>query len=202
MADSVVEEFREINDRHDFLVHQSDDLRAAMAELQQAAAELEAHMRDRFAAVFEATQTAFQECFAQLFGGGEARLVLTQPDDMLRTGVDIVARPPGKKLQGLLSLSGGERALTVVALLFGLLRSIRARSACWTRSTPRSTRPTCSASPNLLAEFARRDTIHRRHPQPRDDGPSRRAVRCEHGHTRCLAHLLGAPAGRGRGTAT
>ncbi|HEY3063812.1 MAG TPA: AAA family ATPase [Chloroflexota bacterium] len=122
VADSVVEEFREISQRHDFLVHQSDDLRVAMGELQHAAAELETHMRERFAAVFQAMQTAFQECFAQLFGGGEAQLVLTQPNDLLTSGVDILARPPGKKLQGLLSLSGGERALTIVALLFGLLR--------------------------------------------------------------------------------
>src|SRR5437868_4757287 len=93
-----------------------------MGELHAAATELEAHMRERFSAVCEATQTAFQECFSVLFGGGEARLVLTEPDDLLRTGIDIVARPPGKKLQGLLSLSGGERALTVVSLLFGLLR--------------------------------------------------------------------------------
>jgi chromosome segregation protein len=79
-------------------------------------------MRTRFAEVFEAVNAAFQECFTTLFGGGEARLVLTQPEDLLETGVEIVARPPGKKLQGLLSLSGGERALTIVALLFGLLK--------------------------------------------------------------------------------
>jgi chromosome segregation protein len=122
VAESVVEEYRQLSERHAFLEHQSEDLRAAMAELHSAGAELEAHMRERFAAVFSATQAAFQECFAELFGGGEARLVLTEPDDLLRTGIDIVARPPGKKLQGLLSLSGGERALTVVSLLFGLLK--------------------------------------------------------------------------------
>ena len=93
-----------------------------MAELQAAATELETHMRERFAEVFSATQEAFQECFTQLFGGGEARLVLTDPDDLLHSGIEIVARPPGKKLQGLLSLSGGERALTIVSLLFGLLK--------------------------------------------------------------------------------
>jgi chromosome segregation protein len=93
-----------------------------MAELQAAAGDLEEDMRGRFAEAFESINAAFQECFLTLFGGGEARLVLTTPDDLLRTGVDIVARPPGKKLQGLLSLSGGERALTIVALLFGLLK--------------------------------------------------------------------------------
>jgi chromosome segregation protein len=119
---TVVDEYRELSERHDFLLGQSQDLQAAMAELREAAEELEAHMRTRFAEIFEAVNTAFQECFATLFGGGEARLVLTQPEDLLQTGVEIVARPPGKKLQGLLSLSGGERALTIVALLFGLLK--------------------------------------------------------------------------------
>src|SRR5207302_629799 len=122
VAESVVEEYRELSERHAFLEHQSADLRAAMAELEIAAAELETHMRERFGEAFAAIQTAFQACFAQLFGGGEARLVLTDPDDLLRSGIDIVARPPGKKLQGLLSLSGGERALTVVSMLFGLLK--------------------------------------------------------------------------------
>lgn len=119
---SVVDEFRELSDRHTFLEQQSLDLRAAMAELRQAADELEAHMRERFAEVFEAVNAAFQACFTRLFDGGEARLVLTQPDHLLESGVDILARPPGKKLQALLSLSGGERALTIVALLFGLLK--------------------------------------------------------------------------------
>ncbi|MBV9356257.1 MAG: hypothetical protein JO023_12110 [Chloroflexi bacterium] len=121
VASGVLEEFRELADRHAFLERQSDDLRSAMTELRQAARELEGTMRERFARVFDAVNAAFQSCFRQLFGGGEARLVLTDPEDLLRTGVDIVARPPEKKLQGLLSLSGGERTLTVVALLFGLL---------------------------------------------------------------------------------
>ena len=122
VAESVVDEYREMSERHAFLEQQSADLRAAMTELESAATELEAHMRERFGATFGAIQAAFQECFTRLFGGGEARLVLTEPDDLLRTGIDIVARPPGKKLQGLLSLSGGERALTIVSLLFGLLK--------------------------------------------------------------------------------
>jgi chromosome segregation protein len=78
-------------------------------------------MRERFAEVFQATQRSFEQCFTRLFGGGEAQLQLTDPEDPLHGGIDIVARPPGKKLQNLLTLSGGERALTVVALLFGLL---------------------------------------------------------------------------------
>lgn len=155
VADSVVDEFRELSERHDFLSGQSDDLRAAMAELQQAAAELEAHMRERFSAVFEATQEAFQECFARLFGGGEARLVLTEPDNLLRTGVDIVARPPGKKLQGLLSLSGGERALTIVALLFGLLKVNPTPFCVLDEVDAALDEANVQRFANLLADFAR-----------------------------------------------
>jgi chromosome segregation protein len=155
VAESVVDEFRELSERHDFLNNQSDDLRVAMIELHQAAAELEAHMRERFSAVFEATQEAFQECFGQLFGGGEARLVLTEPDDLLRTGVDIVARPPGKKLQGLLSLSGGERALTIVALLFGLLRVNPTPFCVLDEVDAALDEANVQRFANLLADFAR-----------------------------------------------
>jgi chromosome segregation protein len=155
VADSVVDEFRELSERHDFLNNQSGDLQVAMAELQQAAAELEAHMRERFSTIFWATQEAFQECFARLFGGGEARLVLTEPDDLLRSGVDIVARPPGKKLQGLLSLSGGERALTIVALLFGLLRVNPTPFCVLDEVDAALDEANVQRFANLLADFAR-----------------------------------------------
>jgi chromosome segregation protein len=156
VAESVVEEYRQLSERHAFLEHQSSDLRSAMAELHTAAAELEAHMRERFSEVFSATQAAFQECFALLFGGGEARLVLTEPDDLLRTGIDIVARPPGKKLQGLLSLSGGERALTVVSLLFGLLKINPTPFCVLDEVDAALDEANVQRFANLLAEFARR----------------------------------------------
>jgi chromosome segregation protein len=156
VADTVIDEFRELNERHDFLTRQSEDLRTAMAELREAATELETHMRGRFVEVFEATQAAFQDCFASLFGGGEARLVLTDPDDLLRSGVDIVARPPGKKLQGLLSLSGGERALTVVALLFGLLRVHPTPFCVLDEVDAALDEANVQRFANLLTDFARR----------------------------------------------
>jgi chromosome segregation protein len=126
-----------------------------MTELESAAVELEAHMRERFAEAFGAIQTAFQECFARLFGGGEARLVLTEPDDLLRTGIDIVARPPGKKLQGLLSLSGGERALTIVSLLFGLLKINPTPFCVLDEVDAALDEANVQRFANLLAEFAR-----------------------------------------------
>ncbi|MGI9145130.1 MAG: AAA family ATPase [Chloroflexota bacterium] len=156
VAESVVEEYREMSQRHTFLEQQSADLRAAMAELVSAAVELEEHMRERFAEVFGSIQAAFQECFSDLFGGGEARLVLTQPDDLLRTGIEIVARPPGKKLQGLLSLSGGERALTIVSLLFGLLKINPTPFCVLDEVDAALDEANVQRFANLLAEFARR----------------------------------------------
>jgi chromosome segregation protein len=156
VAESVVDEYREMSERHAFLEHQSADLRAAMAELVAAATELEDHMRERFAEVFGSIQAAFQECFSDLFGGGEARLVLTEPDDLLRTGIEIVARPPGKKLQGLLSLSGGERALTIVSLLFGLLKINPTPFCVLDEVDAALDEANVQRFANLLAEFAQR----------------------------------------------
>jgi chromosome segregation protein len=93
-----------------------------MAELRAAITDLESVMTERFTETFARVDAAFQETFVDLFGGGSAQLILTRPDSPLETGVDVIARPPGKRLQGLMSLSGGERALTSVALLFALLR--------------------------------------------------------------------------------
>ncbi len=75
-------------------------------------------MKKRFSTTFQSIRTEFQAVFRELFGGGRADLVMTNPQDLLNTGIDIVARPPGKKLQNLGLLSGGERALTAIALLF------------------------------------------------------------------------------------
>ncbi|MCZ2991097.1 chromosome segregation protein SMC, partial [Acinetobacter baumannii] len=79
-------------------------------------------MKKRFSTTFEGIRMEFQSVFSELFGGGRADLVMTNPEDLLNTGIDIVAQPPGKKLQNLGLLSGGERALTAIALLFGILK--------------------------------------------------------------------------------
>jgi chromosome segregation protein len=84
--------------------------------------EMDTEMSRRFHETFEEIREQFQDVFVQLFGGGRADLMLSQPDNLLETGIDIVAQPPGKKLQNLALLSGGERALTAMALLFAILR--------------------------------------------------------------------------------
>jgi chromosome segregation protein len=115
------DEYAEVRERHDFLTEQSADLEAASAKLRQTVAELDELMEAAFRETFEAVATKFSEMFTTLFNGGAARLELTDPDDLMNTGIDIVARPPGKRGQRLALLSGGERALTASALLFALL---------------------------------------------------------------------------------
>jgi chromosome segregation protein len=114
-------EYDEVRERHDFLTEQSADLEVASAKLRQTVAELDELMEAAFQETFEAVATKFSEMFTTLFNGGAARLELTEPDDLMNTGIDIIARPPGKRGQRLALLSGGERALTASALMFALL---------------------------------------------------------------------------------
>lgn len=115
-------ELAEVRERYEFLTEQEGDLRAATQQLRQTVNELDAMMERAFKETFDAVAERFADMFSHLFDGGEARLTLTDPEALLTTGVDIVARPPGKRAQRLALLSGGERALTAVALLFSLLQ--------------------------------------------------------------------------------
>jgi chromosome segregation protein len=116
-------DYAESKERYDFLTEQVRDLRAAEESLKQTLDELRGHVRERFRATFQRVGADFQHYFKTFFGGGNARLVLTEPEDYGHSGVDIIARPPGKRLQSLSLLSGGERAMTAVALLFALLQA-------------------------------------------------------------------------------
>lgn len=115
-------EYQQTQERHTFLTTQCADLEQAIASLHQVIAELDELMRQAFIETFKAIADEFKQTFAQLFGGGSAKIVLTDPDNLMATGIDIVARPPGKRQQGLALLSGGERSLTAAALLFAILK--------------------------------------------------------------------------------
>ncbi|ELK21695.1 chromosome segregation ATPase Smc [Anoxybacillus flavithermus TNO-09.006] len=117
----AIEEYERVSERHRFLTEQKEDLQQAKDTLYQVIDEMDDEMKRRFATTFEQIRTQFARVFVELFGGGKADLQLTDPNDLLHTGVDIVAQPPGKKLQHLSLLSGGERALTAIALLFAIL---------------------------------------------------------------------------------
>ena len=117
----AVDEYAALRTRLETLEAQAADLRTAIIRTRDLIAELDVMIADRFRTTFAALESAFASRFEQLFGGGFAKLSLTDPADLGTTGIEIVARPPGKKAQALAMLSGGERALTAVALLFAML---------------------------------------------------------------------------------
>jgi chromosome segregation protein len=116
-------DYRELKERHDFLTGQIADLEGAESTLMQALEQLRQIVREQFRSTYQAVNADFQVYFRLFFGGGQARLALAEPEDYGESGVDIIAQPPGKRLQNLAMLSGGERSMTAVALLFALLES-------------------------------------------------------------------------------
>lgn len=115
-------EYLEVKERHEFLTSQLADLKKADEDLRQIISELDELMNRQFRETFNAVAAEFKDMFSRLFGGGSARLVMTDADNPTETGIDIEARLPGRREQGLSLLSGGERSLTAVALVFSLLR--------------------------------------------------------------------------------
>lgn len=118
---NAVEEYEETKERYDFLTTQLADLDTAKTQLQAVITEMDKAMSTQLYDVLDVVGRRFQEVFSQLFGGGTAQIVLTDPDNILTGGIDFYIQPPGKKRQQLTLLSGGERALTVIALLFSFL---------------------------------------------------------------------------------
>lgn len=119
----ALEEFAALEERHQFLSEQLEDLKKTRADLLRVIKEVDERVEQVFTEAFHDTAREFEGVFARLFPGGEGRLVLTDPDDMLATGVDVEARPPGKKVKRLSLLSGGERSLTAVALLVSIFKA-------------------------------------------------------------------------------
>ena len=117
---TAIEEFQELEERHEFLTTQQEDLQKSLAGLQSAISKINRTTRRRFRETFDLVNAKFQEVFPRLFRGGKATLKLSDEDDLLETGIDIIAQPPGKKLQNVTLLSGGEKALTAVALIFSI----------------------------------------------------------------------------------
>ncbi|MFD1550289.1 chromosome segregation protein SMC [Levilactobacillus fuyuanensis] len=119
---NAIAEYKEVRERYDFLTQQRDDLLTARDQLTTSMDELDGQVKRRFKQSFDQIAEKFAATFKQMFGGGKAELVLTDPHDLLTTGIDIMAQPPGKKFQNMGLLSGGERALTAITLLFAILQ--------------------------------------------------------------------------------
>ncbi|MDX6354805.1 MAG: chromosome segregation protein, partial [Streptomyces sp.] len=119
----ALEEFAALEERHKFLTEQLEDLRKTRADLLQVIKDVDERVEQVFTAAFHDTARQFEGVFSRLFPGGEGRLFLTDPDNMLTTGVEVEARPPGKKVKRLSLLSGGERSLTAVAMLVSIFKA-------------------------------------------------------------------------------
>ena len=117
---NAIEDYKELLERHTFLSNQYEDLQQAEKTLEQIIEELDEGMRKQFSEKFKEIQREFDKAFKELFGGGKGTLELSEDEDILEAGIRIISQPPGKKLQNMMQLSGGEKALTAIALLFAI----------------------------------------------------------------------------------
>ncbi|MFC6322290.1 chromosome segregation protein SMC [Companilactobacillus baiquanensis] len=119
---SAIAEYDKVKDRYEFLTQQQDDLLTARKQLLDTMSEMNNEVMTRFKRTFDDVSAAFETIFPEMFAGGRAKLVLTEPNNLLETGIEIIAQPPGKKFQRLSLLSGGEKALTAITLLFAIIK--------------------------------------------------------------------------------
>ena len=119
---AAIAEYDKVKDRYEFLTQQQNDLLKARAQLLDTMSEMDKEVTTRFKKTFDEVAAAFEVIFPEMFAGGRAKLVLTEPDNLLETGIEIIAQPPGKKFQRLSLLSGGEKALTAITLLFAIIK--------------------------------------------------------------------------------
>jgi chromosome segregation protein len=118
----AIEECVEVEKRHEFLVAQQQDLNAALDDLEKAIDQINRTSRQLFRETYEAVNGRFQALFPRLFRGGEAHLALVDPDDLLETGIEMLVQPPGKKVGNVGLLSGGEKAMCAIALIFAVFQ--------------------------------------------------------------------------------
>jgi chromosome segregation protein len=119
----AIQELAELEQRHEFLSNQQQDLNRSMAQLTELIELLNRESRERFRAAFEEIRENFRGLFRKLFGGGRADILLEDPDNMLDSGIEIVAQPPGKELRAISLMSGGEKSMTAIALLMSIFKT-------------------------------------------------------------------------------
>ena len=193
------EELSEIETQHTTLTTERDDLVEAIARLRQGIISLNKEARERLLASFATVNTHFQRLFTELFGGGTAELQLIENDDPLEAGLEIFAKPPGKKPATLSLLSGGEQALTALALIFAVFLTNPAPICVLDEVDAPLDDHNVERFCDLLDEMGALDRHALRHHHPQSDhhGADEPAVRRDHGRARHLAARLGRPRGRG-----
>ena len=196
------EEQKELSDRLETIVSEREDIIEAIRKLRQAIQSLNREGRERLLAAFDVVNGHFQRLFSHLFGGGTAELQLIESDDPLEAGLEILARPPGKKPQTMTLLSGGEQALTAMSLIFAVFLTNPAPICVLDEVDAPLDDHNVERFCNLMDEMARhhRDALRHHHPQPDHHGAHEPAVRRDHGRAGRQPARLGRSAG-GRGDA-
>ena len=188
----AIEQFDELESRHTFLTTQRKDLVDAIASTGEAIREIDKTTQERFREAFAVVNQNFEQTFTTLFGGGRAGLVLLDESDLLESGIDIIAQPPGKRLQNVQLLSGGEKALTAMALMFAIFK-YRPSPFCLLDEIDA---PLDDANIGRFVEMLRgmQDAypVHPDHAQPQDDGDRRSAVGRDDGRARRVEAHFGA----------
>ncbi len=191
-------EAEEVREKLDLMVTDRDDLIAAIAKLRAGIQSLNREGRARLSEAFDKVNGYFQELFTSLFGGGTAELQFVESDDPLEAGLEIIARPPGKKPSTMTLLSGGEQALTAMSLIFAVFLTNPAPICVLDEVDAPLDDANVERFCNLLDTMTRahRDALPRHHPQPHHHGPRRPAVRRHHGRARRQPAGVGRPQGR------
>ena len=196
------EEQKELSDRLEAIVSEREDIIEAIRKLRQAIQSLNREGRERLLAAFDVVNAHFQRLFTHLFGGGTAELQLIESDDPLEAGLEILARPPGKKPQTMTLLSGGEQALTAMALIFAVFLTNPAPICVLDEVDAPLDDHNVERFCNLMDEMARddRDALRHHHPQSDHHGAHGPPVRRDHGRAGRQPAGVGRSAG-GRGDA-
>ena len=173
----ALEEFNECEQRFTFLTRERDDLLQSIADTQQAIKELDLITRERFEQAFASINSNFTTAFHTIFGGGTAEMRLTEPDSSGDAGIDIVASPPGKRLQNVLLLSGGEKAMTALALLIAIFRYQPSPFCILDEVDAPLDEANVGRFTRLIGDMSARNPVHRRHSQPQNHGNRQRPLR-------------------------
>ena len=180
----AIQEYDELEQRHAFLEKQNTDLTNSKAELLETITKINNTTKTLFAETFEKIRVNFAEMFTELFGGGKANLLLVDESDPLESGIDIIARPPGKQLQSITLLSGGERTMTAVALLFSIYMVKPAPFCVLDEMDAPLDESNINRFIKILDRFVGQSPIRRHLAQQAHDRPGRRALWRDHGRAR------------------
>ena len=176
----ALEEFAALEERYNFLATQLEDVKAARKDLLGVVADVDARILQVFSEAFDDVEREFRGVFTSLFPGGEGRLRLTDPDDMLTTGIEVEARPPGKKVTRLSLLSGGEKALTAVAMLVAIFRARPSPFYIMDEVEAALDDTNLRRLIGLFEQLRAQSQTHHHHAPEADDGGRRRALRRDH----------------------